>query len=55
MISGLLRNLEVTVTNIAVRVVSRESDDVFEPIPTILFRVNRVDFTRATQSKPRFI
>jgi len=54
-LGSLLQNLELTVTNFAVRVLSRDSDDDSVPIPTIMLRVNKFDYIKATEGQHEFV
>ena len=55
LVGSLLQNLELTVTNFAVRVHLRNSEDSSEPIPTIMLRVNRFEYIKATEGQHEFV
>ena len=46
LIGSLLQNIELCVTNIAVRILSKDSDFKDDPVPTILLRVTRIDYQK---------
>ena len=46
LLSNILTNLEMSIENVAIRVVTRESKSFDEKVPTFLIRTHAISFSR---------
>ena len=50
LVSNVLTNLELSVENVAIRIVTREAKTLEEKVPTFLIRTHAISFSRHSNS-----
>lgn len=53
LLSNVLTNLELSVENVAVRIVTREAKTADDKVPTFLIRTNAISFSLQDQTKAK--